>query len=49
MLIIQFRSAAGAEFIHAFAHLAVMDRVKSTQENLEYAINVETYEHVWST
>jgi rubrerythrin len=49
MLIIQFRSAAGAEFIHAFAHLVAMDRVKSTQENLKYTINGETYEHVWST
>jgi rubrerythrin len=49
MLVIQFRAAAKAEFIHAFGHLVAIDGVKSTQENLEYAINGETYDHVWST
>ena len=38
-----------AETIHAFGYFASLDGVKSTQENLEYAINGETYDHVWST
>lgn len=40
-----FRAAAEAETIHAFGHLNAMDGVKSTLENLEYAIHGETYEH----
>lgn len=40
-----FRAAAEAETIHALGHFQAMDGVKSTQENLEYAINGETYEH----
>jgi rubrerythrin len=40
-----FRAAAEAETIHAFGHFAAMDGVKSTKENLEYAISGETYEH----
>jgi rubrerythrin len=40
-----FRAAAEAETIHAFGHLNAMDGVKSTLENLEYAISGETYEH----
>lgn len=40
-----FRAAAEAETIHANGHFNAMDGVKSTLENLEYAINGETYEH----
>jgi rubrerythrin len=40
-----FRATAEAETIHANGHLAAMDFVKSTKENLEYAIKGETYEH----
>jgi rubrerythrin len=39
-----FRATAEAETIHALGHFAAMDGVKSTLENLEYAINGETYE-----
>ena len=39
-----FRATAEAETIHALAHFNAMDGVKSTLENLEYAINGETYE-----
>ncbi len=40
-----FRAAAEAETIHAHGHLAAMDGVKSTLENLQGAIEGETYEH----
>lgn len=40
-----FRAAAEAETIHALGHFHAMDGVKSTLENLEYAIKGETYEH----
>lgn len=40
-----FRAAAEAETIHALGHFNAMDGVKSTLENLEYAVNGETYEH----
>jgi len=40
-----FRATAEAETIHALAHFQAMDGVKSTLENLEYAISGETYEH----
>ena len=40
-----FRAAAEAETIHALGHFSAMDGVKSTAENLEYAINGETYEN----
>jgi rubrerythrin len=39
-----FRATAEAEAIHALGHFAAMDGVKSTLENLEYAIKGETYE-----
>ena len=39
-----FRATAEAETIHALGHFNAMDGVKSTLENLEYAINGETYE-----
>lgn len=39
-----FRATAEAETIHALGHLNAMDTVKSTLENLEYAISGETYE-----
>lgn len=39
-----FRATAEAETIHALAHFQAMDGVKSTLENLEYAIKGETYE-----
>ena len=39
-----FRTAAGAETIHALGHLAAMDGVKSTAENLKAAVEGETYE-----
>ena len=41
-----FRSAAEAETIHAHAHFAVMDGVKSTKENLAAAIDGEDYEYI---
>jgi rubrerythrin len=39
-----FRTAAEAETIHAMAHLNSLDSVKSTAENLQAAIDGETYE-----
>jgi rubrerythrin len=40
-----FRTAAEAERIHAEGHLAAMEKIGSTAENLEAAINGETYEY----
>lgn len=39
-----FRAAAAAETIHAHAHLRAMGGIKSTQENLEAAIDGEGFE-----
>ncbi len=39
-----FRAAAEAETIHALNHLRELGEIKSTRENLEAAINGETYE-----
>jgi rubrerythrin len=39
-----FRAAAEAETVHAHAHLREADGIKSTKENLETAINGESYE-----
>jgi rubrerythrin len=39
-----FRAAAEAETIHAHNHLRILGGIKSTKENLESAINGETYE-----
>ena len=39
-----FRAAAEAETVHALAHLRVLGKVKSTAENLNEAVNGETYE-----
>ena len=39
-----FRTTAEAETIHAHGHLAALDGVKSTAENLEAAVEGETYE-----
>jgi rubrerythrin len=39
-----FRAAAAAETIHAHNHLRELGAVKSTAENLQQAINGETYE-----
>jgi rubrerythrin len=39
-----FRAAASAETIHAHAHFRVMGGVKSTAENLQAAIDGESYE-----
>jgi rubrerythrin len=39
-----FRAAAHAETIHAHSHLRLLDGVKSTEENLQEAINGETFE-----
>ena len=39
-----FRTTAEAEAIHALGHLNAMDGVKSTAENLQAAIEGETYE-----
>ncbi|OGV68220.1 MAG: rubrerythrin [Lentisphaerae bacterium RIFOXYA12_FULL_48_11] len=39
-----FRAAAGAETIHAHAHLRAMGGVKSTAENLKAAVEGEGYE-----
>ena len=39
-----FRAAAEAETVHAHAHLRELAGVKSTKENLEEAINGESYE-----
>ena len=40
-----FRAAAAAETVHAHAHLRVMQGVKDTAENLQAAIEGESYEH----
>jgi rubrerythrin len=40
-----FRTAAEAETIHAFGHLAAMDGVGSTADNLRVAVAGETYEY----
>jgi rubrerythrin len=40
-----FRTAAEAETIHAHGHLRAMDGVGSTVENLQAAIEGETYEY----
>lgn len=39
-----FRAAAEAETVHAHSHLRVLGGVKTTKENLQDAINGETYE-----
>ncbi|MFN3739208.1 MAG: rubrerythrin family protein [Thermodesulfovibrionales bacterium] len=39
-----FRAAAEAETVHALNHLRELGGIKSTKENLEAAINGETYE-----
>ena len=39
-----FRTTAEAERIHAAGHLKAMDKIGTTLENLEAAINGETYE-----
>jgi rubrerythrin len=39
-----FRAAAGAETIHAHAHLRTMGGVKTTAENLQAAVEGEGYE-----
>lgn len=39
-----FRAAAEAETIHALNHLKELGEVKSTKENIESAINGESYE-----
>lgn len=39
-----FRAAAEAETVHALNHLRELGGVKSTKENLQAAINGETYE-----
>jgi rubrerythrin len=39
-----FRAAAEAETVHAHAHLRVLGGVKSTKENLEEAVNGESFE-----
>jgi len=41
-----FRAAAEAETVHAHAHLAAMDGIKSTAENLQVAVEGEHYEAV---
>ncbi len=40
-----FRTAAEAERIHAEGHLAAMEEICSTVENLQAAFNGETYEY----
>ena len=40
-----FRTTAEAETIHAHGHLAAMEAVRSTAENLKAAIDGETYEY----
>jgi rubrerythrin len=40
-----FRAAAEAETVHAHSHLRAMRGVKSTQENIQEAINGETFEY----
>ena len=39
-----FRAAADAETIHAHNHLRVLNGIKSTEENLQEAVNGETHE-----
>lgn len=39
-----FRAAAAAETVHAHAHLAAMDGIKSTEENLVSAAEGESHE-----
>lgn len=39
-----FRAAAEAETVHAHSHLRALDGVRSTKENIQEAINGETYE-----
>jgi len=39
-----FRAAAEAETVHAHAHLRALGGVKSTKENIQEAINGETFE-----
>lgn len=39
-----FRAAAEAETLHAHAHLKAMGAIKSTAENLQAAVEGETYE-----
>lgn len=39
-----FRAAAAAETVHAHAHLRELGGIKSTKENLDEAINGESYE-----
>jgi rubrerythrin len=39
-----FRAAAEAETVHAHTHLRAMKGVKSTKENIQEAINGETFE-----
>ena len=40
-----FRAAAQAETVHALAHLQVLGGIKSTQENLQAAIDGEAHEY----
>ncbi|HSB72045.1 MAG TPA: rubrerythrin family protein [Candidatus Methylomirabilis sp.] len=40
-----FRTAAEAETIHAHGHLAAMGGIRSTAENLQAAVDGETYEY----
>ncbi|MGE4275090.1 MAG: rubrerythrin family protein [Candidatus Methanomethylophilaceae archaeon] len=40
-----FRAAADSETVHALAHFKVMDKVKSTAENLKASVHGENYEH----
>ena len=39
-----FRAAADAETVHALAHLKAMGGIKSTKENIQEAVNGETFE-----
>jgi len=39
-----FRAAAEAETVHALNHLKAMNGIKSTEQNLEEAVNGETFE-----
>lgn len=39
-----FRTGAEAETVHAHNHLRILGEIKSTKENLQTAINGETYE-----
>lgn len=39
-----FRAAAEAETIHALNHLRIMGEIKSTTDNLEFAVSGETFE-----